>query len=147
MYRALAKDCIEAIDIEFKKNRPKLTKFDESNNGHIAMLLSELTYFFHALKLTEIINYLEYLGIILEKKKVKEIIYLLRKLKIIDVLEYMSDVFYIPGPEYVERFKFRYEDETELIIPTKNHVVLRHAVLEYYEKNDIFRFNALGLRK
>ncbi|WP_206081085.1 retron St85 family effector protein [Marinobacter orientalis] len=147
VYRNLAKDCIEAIDIEFKKNGPKLTRFDKYNNGHIALLLSELTYFFHALKLTEIILYLEYLGIKLERKKVKEIIYLLRKLNIIDTLEYMSDTFYIPGPEYVERFKFRYEEDSESIIPTKNHVVLRHAVLEYYRENDNFRYNALGLRK
>lgn len=147
VYRNLAKDCIEAIDIEFKNSGPKLTRFDKTNNGHIALLLSELTYFFHALKLTEITTYLEYLGVKLDRKKAKEIIYLLRKLNIIDVLEYMSDTFYIPGSEYVERFKFRYEEDADSILPTKNHVILRHAVLEHYKKNDNFRFNALGLRK
>lgn len=146
-YRNLAGDCIDAIDREFKKSGPKKTKFDKSNNGHIALLLSELTHIFHALKLNEIITYFDYLGLKVERKKAKEIIYLLRKLKIIDVLEYMSDTFYVPGSEYTERFKFNYEEDSESIIPAKNHVVLRHAVLEYYKKHDNFRFNALGLRE
>lgn len=77
-------------------NMNKTESFNIKNNGHIALLIYELTTIFHALKLNEIQKYLQILSINRSQKEVKRLLFLLQKLDFIKKSRYGNNEFFLP---------------------------------------------------
>jgi len=80
-------DCLSEMATDIKKRVDRQGKselFNESNSGHIAFLIFEIIKIYRALKFNEIINYLSYLGLEINKVKVRRLLFLLNKLGLVD---------------------------------------------------------------
>lgn len=80
----------------FLKKADKTEKFSHKNNGHLAFLIYEIIHFLRAAKLKEINDFLASLGVILDQKKIKRILFVLKKLFYIEQTKHGNIEYYLP---------------------------------------------------
>ena len=78
------------------KDIDKTERFDTKNNGHVALLIYELTLIFKALKLKEINKFLEILSISVNINVIKRLLFLLEKLSLVTKKRLGNVDYYLP---------------------------------------------------
>ena len=74
---------------------PAAAKFNKLDNRHVILLISELIKLFTALRIGEILEYLQHFSIELTKKHLERFLFLLEKLNLIVRKEYGRDHYFV----------------------------------------------------
>jgi hypothetical protein len=126
-------DHLETID--------KTEKFNDCNNGHIALLIYELTRVFKALILKEINEYLKLLNIEINPKKTKQLLYMLEKIGLIKERcrgSTSKQMYYLAVGDK-QRFRFSIKDKKKPLDIAKTTM----DTMLYYSQNDIRRLRLI----
>lgn len=109
---------------------PKSLVFEFSSNSHKLTLVCELISLFHALKETEILNYMADLGIPIVKDELKRKLFLLERFRLIKREKYGDATFYMTGRHQYHRLRVSFHDGNR-------HDVIRTQsdCLEFYKNN------------
>ncbi len=109
---------------------PKYEKFVINNPGHQALLIYECIRLYRALRLTEIQKLIGSLGISLNDRRIKNLIYLLNMSRLVDVKSLGKDTFY-----------FALRDEKKVLLTSKSKGLpfdyegIRISASVYYYEN------------
>lgn len=123
------------------EKRPQSEKFDEKNEGHLMLLVADLLEYMHALNVTEIIESLSSLGISISQTQIKQYLYLLSKLGIVEPLPYGNSRYYASaaGQRFIH---YSFKEGAD----NKNRERIQTDIIAFYEQNDDRRFRALKHR-
>ena len=119
-------DIQEEID-EIKKEQ----SFKNEKIMHITVLIYELVKLFVALKESEIIDYLELLGVEIKKETFKRKIFLLKAFGLILSREYGGGLFYMALDEDYHEIRFHLSDKEKHF----DRLRIKTSCLEFYTKN------------
>lgn len=135
----LAADIAKDIAIALNKT-PKSSSFNKNLSGHIMLLICDLVDISLALKLGEILEYLQNFNIEITEKDLKKYLYLLEKFKLLEKKSY-GDHYYIAtdSPSFIT---FKFNDPK----PTHDRLSIKVDMAVYYLENDKSRHNALKRR-
>jgi hypothetical protein len=87
---------IETDISNFLSKANKTEKFSADNNGHIAFLVYEIISFLRAAKFKEIHDFLGSIGIFFKQEKTKRIIFLLKKISLIEQIKRGNIEYFLP---------------------------------------------------
>jgi hypothetical protein len=113
--------------------------FDGSEPRDTMLLIRDLINQFIGLKFHEITDYLLDMGITIESGLLKQYLFVLKTLKLIQMVPYGRDRYYVPTD--LRRF-IRYSGRGG--VPLIDRLRLQSDVADFYKHNDGHRFKALG---
>lgn len=124
------------LDIKTKALSLKVStrKFDVNQVGHICFLVYELIKDFYPLISQDIENLLEKLLINISKNKLSNLIYLLKKLDLIESKNYSNLTYYYPKNEATTLFQYSLRDKSIKLDLSREVVILRQSGLEAKRK-------------
>ncbi len=115
---------------------------DCDNTSHVTTVVRELIRLFCALKLSEIISYLDMFQIFITKDDLKRKLYILEKFKLIKVVEYFRDVYYLSTEEKYNTLRLSSNSKKPI---TDYDVTL--SCDDFYKKKDKYRAEAIKASK
>lgn len=121
-------------------NQPRKIQFHREDNGHVIFLIHDLVDYFFCLKLHEIQEFLSDLGIPLSIERVKQYLFLMVKVNLVERYEYGDDVYYFSLYDTAIirfRHKTKHLDRTEF--------KFQH-LRPFYQRADIRRLRAITRR-
>ncbi|MGP9684469.1 retron St85 family effector protein [Halomonas sp. AOP25-F1-15] len=139
-------DAIDDINEQLTRTRSQHV-FNVNNDSHIITLIVELIKFFVALKESDILSYLDALGIKMKRDLLRRKLFLLERFRIIINKRYSDSSFYLRASHQFSRIRFGADDNfhfddlrismrcKELYIKEKKH---RHRdrVIKSWESNN-----------
>lgn len=134
------------LDIKNKALSLKVNnrKFDIKQVGHVCFLVYELIKDFYPLISQDIENLLEKLLINISKNKLSNLIYLLRKLDLIESKNYSNLTYYYPKNEATTLFQYSLKDKSIKLDLAREIVILRESGLDTKRKAVLTKI--LGVR-
>lgn len=135
----LALDICNDISNALTKS-PKSSAFNKKLPGHVMLLICDLVDISLALKLGEILEYLQNFDIRISEGELKKYLYLLEKFKLLEK-KYYGDHYFIPTDSHAfVSFKFK---ESKF---SHDRLKFKTDMAVYYSDNDRTRHNALRKR-
>lgn len=141
----LSKICKDFINDlrRFETENPKDVRFDSEIEGHITLLIGDLVDRFSALRIRELVQLLEGLGLKSEEKSIKHYLLILEKIGFVRRYEYRGSKYYVSVREnnFIE---FKLKDAPPDLIDRSRFKI---NLLEKYRKGDQSRLLAIKKAK
>lgn len=130
---AIPSEVVDDVILDIQEGLDRLTKSSMlklDNSSHIVVLICEIIELFSALKETEILEYLNQVGVSISKEELKRKLFLLREFRLVKVELYGDATFFVRSDERYHRLRIALKDGI-----AKDALRIGTECLEYYNSD------------
>jgi hypothetical protein len=128
MYDSDVEDLCRHLIVRLKK--PSKRIFEPENNGHIAFVVAEIIRIVFPLMLNEIESCLTLMSIPIERSRLKQLLYVLEKMRIVVTVKKSDNLYYCPFARDVQFASFGKRQDGRSFVPDEVIPILKMAFID-----------------